>query len=153
MRTMMVMYGEGPPPPTLREHHHHHHCWPLTSATAIDLNYVIVLRVAIDYSLLHFWFVLRLTTCVLRHAYGFDMRIRLQTPYFNHVFLCFGHAFFTFNIQVLLTAFSKIKGQQWWWWWCSLSVGGGWPSPYIIILWCRMVFQGFILCLFLSHCF
>ena len=48
---LMMMYGEGPPPPTLREHHHHHHCWPLIWVAAIDFHYVIVLRVAIDYSL------------------------------------------------------------------------------------------------------
>ena len=71
------------------------------------------MRVAIDYSVLHFWFVLRLTTCALRHAYGFNIRIRSQTPYFSHVFLGFDHAFSTFSIQVLLTAFAQIKGQQW----------------------------------------
>ena len=103
----------GPPTPyTPRTPPHTHNCWPLIEVTAFNFHYVIVLRVAIDYSILHFRFVLRLTTCVLRHAYGFDMRICLQTPYFNHVFLCFGHAFFTFSIQVLLTAFAQIKGQQ-----------------------------------------
>ena len=148
-----MMYGEGPPPPTNRLHHHTHNCWPLIKVTAFDFHYVIVLRVAIDHSLLHFRFVLRPTTCVLRHAYGFNMRIRSQTPYFSHVFLCFSHAFSTFSIQVLLTAFAHIKGQQLCVWWCSLSVGGGGPSPYIIILWCKMVFWGCILCLFYKPLF
>ena len=144
----MMMYGEGPPPHWSRLHHHHHHCWPLIWVAVKDFHYVIVLRVAIDYLFRHLWFVLRLPTCVLHHAYGFAMRIGLQTPYFRHVSLSFGHAFFTFAIQVLLTAFAQIKGQQWWWWWCSLLQWGGWPSPYIIILWCKMVFWGCILCLF-----
>ena len=107
--SLMMMYGEGPPPTYTRVHHHHHQ--PLTWATANDFHYVIVLRVAIDYSHLHLWLVLRLTLCGLRHAFGSDMRIRLQTLYFKVAFSCLDHAFLKFNIQALSTAFAQIKGQ------------------------------------------
>ena len=104
----------GPPTPQQQgAPPHTHHCWPLIRVTAFDFHYVIVLRVAINHYLLHFQFVLRPTTCALRHAYGFNMRMRSQTLYFSHVFLCFGYAFLIFSIQVLLTAFAHIKGQQW----------------------------------------
>ena len=97
---LMMMYGGGTPhliaPPT------HTQPWgPSTWAAVVDLHYIIILLVAIGYCKQWLWSVIRLTTCVLHHSYGFIVRICQPLCDFNALGWFFNKAFHKFNPLLL----------------------------------------------------